>query len=243
MRARVVAIVQARMGSTRLPGKVLRALDGRPVLDWVVDAARSATEIDDVVVATSTLDVDDAIAVWGIDRSVCVIRGSENDVLSRFVLAADESRADAVVRLTADCPLLDSTLIDQVVALWRRDPELGYVATTLERTLPRGLDVELITRDVLEETDRVAAGHDRVHVTSRVYAAGSSVPRAGIVVEPSSSHLRVTLDVEEDAALLDALVPLLPRPPRWRDVVRLLETHPELVALNAGVIQKRVDEG
>ncbi|MDF2562788.1 MAG: spore coat protein [Microbacterium sp.] len=243
MTARVVAVIQARMSSTRLPGKVLRALDGRPVLDWVVDAASAATEVDSVVVATSTRNTDDAIAAWGRERAVTVVRGSESDVLSRYALAAEESRADAVVRLTADCPLLDFVLIDQVVAMWRRDPVLGYVATTLERTLPRGLDVELISREVLDEMNRLATGYDRIHVTSRAYAADSPVARAGIVVAPSASHLRVTLDVEEDAALLDALVPLLPRPPRWRDVVRALETHPHLLHLNAHVVQKRIEEG
>jgi spore coat polysaccharide biosynthesis protein SpsF len=241
--ARVVAIIQARMGSTRLPGKVLRDLGGRPVLDWVVSAARRATEIDEVVIATSAAPGDDAIADWAAAAAVPVVRGSESDVLSRFALAAAESRADAIVRLTADCPLLDPVLIDQVVALWRRDPDLGYVATTLERTLPRGLDVELISREVLDETDRVATGHDRVHVTSRAYADGSSVPRAGIVVAPASSHLRVTLDVAEDAALLDALVPLLPSSPRWHDVVRVLSAHPEIAAINAEVEQKRIEEG
>jgi spore coat polysaccharide biosynthesis protein SpsF len=172
-----------------------------------------------------------------------VVRGSESDVLSRYALAADESGADAVVRLTADCPLLDFVLIDQVVAMWRRDPALGYVATTLERTLPRGLDVELISREVLDEMDRVAVGYDRAHVTSLAYAPGSLVARAGIVVAPSASHLRVTLDVEEDAALLDALIPLLPHPPHWRDVVRTLETHPQLASLNAAVVQKRIEQG
>lgn len=232
------------MGSTRLPGKVLRELAGRPVLDWVVDAASAATEVDEVVVATSTLAVDDAIVEWGDRTGIRVVRGSESDVLSRYVLAASQTDADAVVRLTADCPLLDSILIDQVVALWRRDPGLGYVATTLERTLPRGLDVELVSREALADADRHAVGHDRVHVTSSLYAQGSSVARAGIVVAPSAAHLRVTLDVAEDADLLDALVAVLPqRPPRWHDIVGALAAHPEIAALNAGVEQKQLEEG
>ncbi|NLP83944.1 NTP transferase domain-containing protein [Microbacterium sp. CFH 90308] len=243
MRARVVAIIQARMGSTRLPGKVLRELGGRPVLEWVAEAAGAAAEIDDVVVATSNLAADDILAEWCRRRGVDVVRGSESDVLSRFVLAATETRADAIVRLTADCPLLDPVLIDQVIGIWRREPDLAYVATTLERTLPRGLDVELISRAALEHADRIAIAHDRVHVTSSLYAAHSEAARAGVIVAPSSAHLRVTLDVEQDAALLDALVPLLPSQPRWRDVVRVLEAHPEIVALNAGVAQKELEAG
>lgn len=239
----MVAVVQARMGSTRLSGKVLRHLAGRPVLDWVVGAARSADQVDDVVVATSVLDADDPIAAWASAAGVPVVRGSESDVLSRFVLAADESRADAVVRLTADCPLLDAVLIDQVVAVWRRDPGLGYVSTTLQRTLPRGLDVELISTPALRTTDVRATGYDRVHVTSSAYSPGSDIRRAGIVVSPSSSDLRVTLDTDADAALLDALVRLLPPSPRWYEVVATLRSHPEIVALNAHVEQKSVEEG
>lgn len=135
---RVVAVIQARMGSGRLPGKVLIPLGGRPVLDWVVRAARSATEVDEVVIATSTSSADDEIAFAGARLGCRVVRGSEEDVLSRFVLAADASEADAIVRLTADCPLLDPALIDQVVRTWSRDPALGYVSTTLIRTLPEG---------------------------------------------------------------------------------------------------------
>jgi spore coat polysaccharide biosynthesis protein SpsF len=241
---RVAAIIQARMGSTRLPGKVLMSLGGRTVLEWVVRAARSASSVDDVVVATSTADADDAVASAAGALGCRVVRGSEHDVLARFLQAADVADADAIVRLTADCPLLDPALIDQVVSLWRRDPALGYVSTTLERTLPRGLDVELVTREALRRVDPHATGHDRVHVTSRIYASDSREPRAGIVVAPARAELRVTLDTPEDAAMLRRLIECLPdRPPSWREVVTTLDAHPEIVALNAGVAQKRLEDG
>src|SRR5699024_5456219 len=117
-------------GSSRLPGKVLRPLAGRPVLAWMVRAARAAEGVDEVVVATSTAPGDDAVAELGEELGVRVVRGSEDDVLSRFVLAAETTAADAVVRLTADCPLADPALISAVVGLWRADRSLDY--TTAE---------------------------------------------------------------------------------------------------------------
>lgn len=239
----MVAVVQARTGSSRLPGKVLLPLAGRPVLGWVVRAAQEAG-VDEVVVATSTAPCDDAVVDLARELGVRVVRGSELDVLSRFVLAAEQTAADAVVRLTADCPLLDPALIRGVVAAWRSDPSLDYVATTLVRTLPRGLDVELVSRAALAHADAEAVEHHRVHVTSWLYAGPGTHRTLGLVVQPDSHDLRVTLDTAEDAALLDALVAELgDRPPAWRELVDVLRSRPELTALNASVAQKPLEEG
>lgn len=241
---RVLAVVQARAGSSRLPGKVLRPLGGTPVLGWVVRAARAAAGVDEVVVATSVDPGDDAVEEAGRALGVPVVRGSEDDVLSRFLLAVDRHPCDAVVRLTADCPLLDPALIGQVVALWRAAPEQDYVATTLVRTLPRGLDVELATADALRRVSATATGHHRTHVTSGLYADPAGYRLTGVVVSPAADDLRVTLDTADDAALLEAVAAELgDRPPAWREVVALLRERPDLVALNAGVRQKRLEEG
>jgi len=241
---RTIAVVQARAGSTRLPGKVLADLGGRPVLDWVVRAARSATGVDDVVVATSTEPGDDRVADLAASLGVPVVRGSEDDVLSRFVAALDAHPADAVVRLTADCPLLDPALIDAVVAAWRAAPAHDYVSTVLVRSLPRGMDVELVTAGALRAIDASATAHDRVHVTSGIYADPERFALLGLTVLPDSHDLRVTLDTPEDLELLTALVAELPdRPPSWREVVHLLRSRPDLVAINAAVEQKAVEAG
>lgn len=242
--ARVVAVVQARMSSGRLPGKVLRDLGGEPVLDWVVRAARAAAGVDDIAVATSIDPSDDPIVEWGRTAGVRIVRGSLDDVLDRFVDAIDATGADAVVRLTADCPLLDPALIDQVVAKWRADPALDYVATTLRRTLPRGLDVELARAEALKESARTSTGHDRVHVTSAFYAVGSPWRTSGITNDEDHSDLRVTLDEEADAELLDAVVAILgARPPRWQDTVSVLRDNPSIAMLNGHVRQKELGEG
>jgi spore coat polysaccharide biosynthesis protein SpsF len=241
---RVNAVIQARAGSTRLPGKVLRDLGGRPVLDWVVRAARAADGVDEVVVATSTLPGDDAVAELAERLGVPVVRGSEDDVLDRFVRAIDAHPCDAVVRLTADCPLLDPDLISAVVAAWRARPASDYVATTLVRTLPRGLDVELARADALRALGETATGHDRVHVTSGLYAAPQTYDLLGLVVSPDASDLRLTLDTTQDAAALDALVALTgDRCVPWRELIAIVRDHPEVVALNADVQQKSLELG
>lgn len=241
---RVVAVVQARTGSTRLPGKVLLPLGPRPVLAWVVRAAQASAGLDEVVVATSTLAGDDAVADVAATLGVRVVRGSESDVLNRFRRAADETGADAVVRLTADCPLLDPGLIGSVAAVWRGAPRYDYVATTLVRTLPRGLDVELVTADALRRLDARAVGHDRVHVTSALYAPGSDAARLGLVVQPDASDLRVTVDTADDLHAVRAIVAELgDAPPAWQEVVELLRSRPDIVARNAGVRQKVLEDG
>jgi len=241
---RINAVIQARAGSTRLPGKVLEDLGGRPVLEWVVRAARAATQIDEVIVATSTVAGDDAVADLAASLGCPVVRGSEDDVLSRFVAALDAHPADALVRLTADCPLLDPTLIDAVAGAWAAAPSHDYVSTVLVRCLPRGLDVELVTAEALRAVDRTAVGHDRAHVTSGVYADPTAYRLLGVCVTPPANDLRVTLDTAADLVLLRALVALLPdAPPPWRDVVSTLRARPDLVAVNAGVEQKPLEAG
>jgi len=241
---RINAVIQARVGSTRFPGKVLEDLGGRPVLEWVVRAARSAAQIDTIVVATSTKAADDDVAELAENLGVAVVRGSEDDVLSRFVAALDAHPADAIVRLTADCPLLDPTLIDAVAGAWAASPTHDYVSTVLVRCLPRGLYVELVTAGALRAVDRAAVGHDRIPVTSRRYAQPSAYRLLGLCVTPPANDLRVTLDTREDLALLRALVAeLSDAPPSWRDVVAVLRARPELVAINAGVRQKPIEAG
>ena len=241
---RINAVIQARAGSTRLPAKVLADLGGRPVLEWVVRAARAASRIDEVIVATSTLAVDDVVADLADSLGVAVVRGSEDDVLTRFVAALDAHPCDAIVRLTADCPLLDPTLIDAVAGAWAAAPTHDYVSTVLVRCLPRGLDVELVTARALRVVDRMATGHDRVHVTSALYADPAAFSLLGLCVTPPANDLRVTLDTPADLVLLRALVAELPdAPPGWRDVVAVLRARPDLVAINADVQQKPIEAG
>ncbi|EHK85048.1 spore coat polysaccharide biosynthesis protein F, CMP-KDO synthetase [Saccharomonospora azurea NA-128] len=241
----VNVVIQARASSTRLPGKVLRELGGLSVLGWVIRAARATRGVDDVVVATSDGADDDAVAEEARRHGAEVVRGPLDDVLARFLLACEEHPADAVVRLTADCPLHDPALLAQVVGMWRAEPALDYVSTTLQRTLPRGFDAELVRVPVLVEQAERPEGPHREHVTYGVANDVETYACAGVVVAPRADDLRVTLDTEDDWALLDALVHALSRrhgtgPFAWRDVVALLRERADLVALNAHVEQKEV---
>jgi spore coat polysaccharide biosynthesis protein SpsF len=238
------------MSSARLPGKVLRPLAGRSVLGWVLRAAQAADEIDEVVVATSVDPHDDQVAVEAARvPGVQVYRGPLDDVLSRFVgavagLEHDGTQVGAVVRLTADCPLLDPEVINLLVRTWRASPTLDHLSTTNPRCLPRGLDVEIVSWPALLDVSTYADGPDRVHVTSAVYRQPQRYDVAGMCLHPHAADLRVTLDTPEDAALLDGLVPLLDStPPRWRDVVEVLRSRSDLVALNGQVRQKDWSEG
>jgi len=245
---RVVGVIQARTGSNRLPGKVLRPLAGRPVLEWVVRAAREVQGLDEVVVATTTEPGDDAVEELGRRLDVAVVRGSVDDVLSRFLQAVEGRDADAIARFTSDCPLLDPEVASLVVGTWRSRPALAHVSTVSPRCLPRGLDAEVASVAALQRLSGLLStpelAHHRTHVTSYLYTHPEEFEVAGVTLHPDASDLRVTLDTTEDLALIEALVERLgDRPPSWREVVAALRADADLVAINAGVRQKSLDEG
>jgi spore coat polysaccharide biosynthesis protein SpsF len=236
---RVNAVIQARLSSTRLPGKVLRPLGGRSVLSWVIRAAASTHNVDDVILATSDSPEDDQVAEEATRCGAHVVRGPLDDVLARYLLAVREHPCDAVVRLTADCPLHDPALIAQVVGMWRADPTLDHVSNIAVRRYPRGFDTELVRREVLEEQDQEPTGPHREHVTSNIYTRPTVYRIGGVIPGVDNSDLRVTVDTPEDAKLLEAIVAELGDDiPSWETVVALLRSRPDLVALNASVAQK-----
>ncbi|TDC03337.1 acylneuraminate cytidylyltransferase [Nonomuraea longispora] len=240
---RIVGIVQARMGSTRLPGKVLRDLGGRSVLAWVVRAAREAGALDDLVVATTIERADDAVAAECRALGVACHRGSVDDVLTRFVHAMAGRRADAVMRFTADCPLLDPAVIREAVLVYRAVPGLDYLSTSLVRTLPRGLDVEIVGRAALERADREAAAFHRTHVTSYVYEHPGDARLLGLTYRPSADDLRVTLDTEDDWKLISRVVAEFgDRYVPVKALVSWLRARPEVCGLNAHVRQKALQD-
>ncbi len=239
----ITAIIQARTGSTRLPGKVLRPLGEHPVLAWVVRAARAAEVFDEIVVATTAEPDDDVVAALATEVGARVVRGPVDDVLTRYLMAIDEAGGDTVVRLTSDCPLLDPAVIAECVRAF--DPEtLDYVSTGLPHTLAHGFDVEVFSADALRRAARVATGVDRVHVTSYLYSHPDAFRLHGVTFAPRCTDLRVTLDEPDDAALLEAVVAELGDGPHsWRTVVALLRAHPEIAAINEHVRQKAIAEG
>lgn len=202
--ARVVAVVQARMSSSRMPGKVLENLGGVPVLQRVVDRLQRCEQVDAVVVATSDAASDDPVAAAA---TVPVVRGPLEDVLERYRLAVAEHPCDAVVRITADCPLIDPAVVDEVVRRWRQGTE-AYVANVIEpRTFPKGMDVELIGAGALADAAAEAtSAYDREHVTPFIRDRPERFPQAAVTRRPPLGHLRMTLDTPEDLRSLRDLV-------------------------------------
>lgn len=239
----MLALIQARMNSTRLPGKVLLDLGGRPILAWVVEAALSSQAFDHVVVATTHQQEDEPIVDLSKQFPVSYIRGATEDVLSRFVLAVNEFGPQPVTRLTADCPLLDPSILRAAVNLFYSLPAC-YVSTIEPRTLPHGLDVEVFSAEALLAADEGAQGVDRVHVTSYLRERPGDFPRIGLVFEPQATDLRLTVDEPDDLSLLQAVVAELGTGATdFRRLISFLRRRPDLQAINAHIRQKSIGEG
>ena len=242
---RVVAIIQARMGSTRLPGKVLKDLGGETVLARVVKRTRRATLLDEGVVATSVLPADDVIVRECEALKVACFRGDEADVLDRYYRAARKFAADVVVRITADCPLIDAELIDATIRS-RLDQNADYASNALVPTYPRGLDVEAFAADALARAWSAAKEeYQRIHVTPYLYQNPESFKVISVAGEVDHSKYRWTLDTTEDLELIRAVYKHFGNRDsiRWIEVLDLMEVQPELAALNSHVRQKTLREG
>lgn len=232
---KTVAVIQARMGSSRLPGKVMMELGGVPVLAHVVARARAAPGVDAVCVATPITSQDDPLAELAQSLGAEVARGSETDVLSRYALAAEVTGADRVVRITADCPFLDPRVTGRVLGLL--DTGADYASNVAPRSWPKGLDVEAFTRHALVRAHEQAVdAYDREHVTPWMRA---ELPCANAAL-PSDARAgwRWTLDHPEDLEFCRAVAWRLPPWPHlagYDEVAAVIEAEPDLAQINAHV--------
>lgn len=238
---RVIAIAQARMGSTRLPGKVLAPLgrEGRPVLRWAYDAIKKAHGIDEVVIATSTLPQDDAIARYCAFNNINCFRGSESDVVKRFYECALAYGAEVVLRLTCDCPFLDPQVISEVVRLHAMK-EVAYASNIDPPTYPDGLDVECFSFDTLFATHNEAVrGSDRDCVTQYILRNRDRFPAANLTASlPGLVNERWVLDTKEDYQFCAEVAHRLDvQTPNYMDILKVLDIMPELRDLNKGGVR------
>jgi spore coat polysaccharide biosynthesis protein SpsF len=209
--AKGLAIVQARMSSTRLPGKTLADVDGEPMLALLLRRLARARLVERIVVATSTDAVDDPIAGVAREAGAGVSRGAREDVLARLVAAAGEHRGP-LVRITADCPLIDPSIVDATVARFLAVPGCAYASNIEPRTFPDGLDVEVVDAGALRELAADSlSGDQREHVTSAMRAQPARFRQATLVAERDLGAVRWTVDEPEDLEFIRAVVRRLGR--------------------------------
>lgn len=242
-RRRIIAIVQARMGSTRLPGKVLLPLLGEPILSHIVQRLQRSAFLDAIVVATSRAPADEPIAALALDHGVPCVRGSEEDVLGRYVEAARWADAQHVVRITGDCPFVDPDVVDRLIEEHLRSLA-DYTSNTLSRSFPHGADVEVFTRQALETAAAEAnQPWEREHVTPFLWTRPERFHLHNVVATPPLDHpeYRITVDTEEDYMLARAVYETLGSN-RFSlvDVIMLFDRCPWLPYINRYVTQKVV---
>jgi len=240
---RTIAVIQARMSSTRLPGKVLLDLDGSPVVDHVVRRVGRARLVDEVWVATSTAPDDDILTDNLSSLGTPVVRGSLDDVLSRYALSSERSNADVVVRITADCPLIDPAVIDGVIRSYREAPSVDYCSNTLVRTYPIGMDTEVFSRAALDRAALEATTQqEREHVTPYIYQHPESFRLRNVEAPPDSRRPGYRLAIDE-AADLQVVVEVLARVggnAALEEICALLDEDPELAEANRAVEHRHV---
>lgn len=240
---KTMAIVQARMTSTRLPGKVLLPILGIPMLSLQLERMRRATSIDGIVIATTVNAADDPIVELCIQQGIAYFRGSEQDVLSRYAEAAQAFGIDVVVRVTSDCPLIEPDLMDKAVAIFlQAHGELDYVSNTLQPSFPYGLAVEVFSRQVLDHAHRLAVQHaEREHVTPYIYWRPQQFRLKSFTHSENLSHHRWTVDTSEDFELVSKIYgALYPKNPEFgmKQTLQLFDKHPAWMHINRHIDQK-----
>lgn len=243
---KVAAIVQARMGSTRLPGKVLLPVLGKPLLQIELERIGRSQRIDHIMVATTRQPEDERIIQLCRSLGVECFRGPEHDVLTRYFEAAKNAQADVIVRLTADCPLLDPQIIDDVISSYiSAMPPCDYCSNTLVRSYPRGLDTEVFSFAVLQRAyEQAQSPAEREHVTPFIVNRPELFRLVPVLGSLDFSHHRWTVDTIDDYRLVRQIIErLYPANPLFtmNDVTDLLELESSWPAINAHVEQKSVE--
>lgn len=232
-----VAVVQARMGSTRFPGKVLMDLGGRPVLDHVLTRVHAIAGIDRVCCAIPDGPAQQPLAALAQSLGAVVVAGPEHDVLTRYLKAARHCDAEVVMRITSDCPLLDPSVSGRVLGAFL-EGGADYVSNVDPRSWPKGLDTEVFSRRVLEQAAAVATDpYDREHVTPWIRRAPGGRNRAVVLGRPGFADWRWTLDYEADLKFMSEVISALPdqgdRLATFDDIRTLVERSPQIAAINS----------
>lgn len=243
MSKRVVAIIQARMNSERLPGKVLKKILNKPLLFYLTERIKRCKMIDEIIVATSKADQDDLIISFCEENDVKYFRGSENDVLLRFKEAASENNANVVVRICADSPLIDHRIIDQsIYKFLDNENNCDYLSNTIDQSYPLGMNVEVFSMDSLIKANQKALSkYEREHVTPYIYQNNQKFKILEKHYKKNLSHLRLTVDEKEDFDLIKIIIKsLYPKKNDFtlEEIIYFLSTNKKLIQINQHVKQK-----
>lgn len=241
---RVVCIIQARMGSSRLPGKVMKDICGQPMIQWVVSRALQSEIIDHVLIATTESKSDDTIAAFCQKNGIDCFRGNEFDVLDRYYQAAKSAEANIIVRLTGDCPLVDAQLIDATIQKMA-DSSADFCANRLpppyKRTFPIGLDVEVVTMRALETAwHKAIKKYEREHVLPYVYDPQNGFKISILDSVEDFGEMRWTVDTKEDLEFVRRVMEYLSCKITftWLDVLTVVKEHPDLEKINEDIAHK-----
>lgn len=236
---KVVAIIQAHMSSSRLPGKIMKDLCGMPALYRMIERVRQSKNIDEIVVATSKMECDDVIIASCQEWGVSTFRGSNNDVQARFWGTVQEYPSEAYVRLTSDCPVIDPIGLDELIQFFW-DHDYRYVNMHRETHVPGCWSYEIFTADLMKEAyENSTEGYEREHVTPYMYTKQPSM--CSMPCKFDGSKYRITLDTPEDYAVIKSVYEALYQPGNrftTEEIVEYLDAHPEVYNLNAKVPAK-----
>ncbi len=243
---RIIGIVQARMSSTRLPGKVLMPIVGQPMLALQMARLKHVKNVTEWVLATSTDPSDDILNQFATKSGLSLFRGELLDVLHRYHTCATIHNADAIVRVTADCPVIDPDVCSSVLNLFLNTPEIDYTSNTLNRTFPRGLDIEVFTMSALKRAyENAHKPEEREHVTLHMYTNPKLFKLNNYAGDSDYSQLRLTVDTQEDFELISTIYDnLYSKKPNFllNDILTLFAKHPDLPMRNQHVQQKSLSK-
>ncbi|MDB5037190.1 MAG: acylneuraminate cytidylyltransferase [Bacteriovoracaceae bacterium] len=240
---KIVIIIQARMTSSRLPGKILKEVLGKSLLEYEIERLQEIPSKPEIWIATTTNQTDEPTVELAEKLKIKFFRGSEDDVLARYYFCAKEAKADAIVRITADCPLIDPEIVSEVIETYKKS-DADYVSNVVERTYPRGLDAEIFSFKALEESFHEAKSQsEREHVTPFIRENANRYRSQNVKCASGNyaAH-RWTVDTKEDFDLIKHLLEALyPNNPKFRmqHALQLLVTHPDWSKINADVAQKK----
>lgn len=232
------AIIQARLGSTRLPGKTLKVLNGKPLIFHIINRLKFCKQIDTIILATTTNPIDDRLVKWCENNKVLCFRGDEYNVLKRYYDAATEYKVDIIVRVTADDPFKDPDVIDSVIALLKTE-SFDFVFNNCPPSFPEGLDTEVFTYKAIKQAfEAETTDFEKEHVTQYFYHNTDKFKLANFAYKKNVSNIRLTVDTERDFELAEKIYERLSPEGQMfclEDILLLFDKEPALQSINKGV--------